>query len=118
MLSGELFSEGDQYIKLNCVKRHRSLRRALISNNCHLCYKKELWVGKNTERGEGKKVILSNSTSTQIPNHKTSKKKKKRKKERKKEKKRKNDMSKQHSKQAIRQGKLRKITKCLLTRFS
>ena len=26
-------------------------------------------------------------------------------------------MSKQHSKQAIRQGKLRKITKCLLTRF-
>ena len=116
MLSGELFSEGDQYIKLNCVKRHRSLRRALISNNCHLCYKKELWVGKNTERGEGKKVILSNSTSTQIPNHKTSKKKKK--KERKKEKKRKNDMSKQHSKQAIRQGKLRKITKCLLTRFS
>ena len=86
MLSGELFSEGDQYIKLNCVKRHRSLRRALISNNCHLCYKKELWVGKNTERGEGKKVILSNSTSTQIPNHKTSKKKKK-KKERKKERK-------------------------------
>ena len=86
MLSGELFSEGDQYIKLNCVKRHRSLRRALISNNCHLCYKKELWVGKNTERGEGKKVILSNSTSTQIPNHKTSKQKKK-KKERKKERK-------------------------------
>ena len=28
------------------------------------------------------------------------------------------DMSKKHSKQAIRQGKLRKITKCLLTRFS
>ena len=53
--------------------------------------------------GEGKIVILATSTSTQIPNHKTSKK---------------NDMSKQHSKQAIRQGKLRKITTCLLIRFS
>ena len=41
-------------------------------------------------------VILSPSTSTQIPNHKTSEKKKK-------------HISKQHSKQAIRQGKLRKI---------
>ena len=30
----------------------------------------------------------------------------------------KNDISKQLSKQAIRQGKLREITKCLLTRFS
>ena len=28
------------------------------------------------------------------------------------------DISKQQSKQAIRQGKLRKIAKCLLTRFS
>jgi len=36
----------------------------------------------------------------------------------KKKKKKKNDISKQHSKQAIRQEKLRKITKCLLTRFS
>ena len=50
--------------------------------------------------GRGKIVILSTSTSTEIPNHKTSKK---------------NDISKQQSKQAIRQGKLRKITKCLLT---
>ena len=30
----------------------------------------------------------------------------------------KNDIGKQLSKQAIRQGKLREITKCLLTRFS
>ena len=42
--------------------------------------------------------ILSTATSTQSPNHKTNKK--------------------QLSKQAIRQGKLREITKCLLTRFS
>ena len=54
-------------------------------------------------RGVGKIVILSTSTSTQIRNRKTSQK---------------NDISKQHNKQAIRQGKLRKITKCLLTRFS
>ena len=53
--------------------------------------------------GGGGVVTLSTSTSTQIRNHKTSKK---------------NDISKQHSKQAIRQGKLRKVTKCLLTRFS
>ena len=53
--------------------------------------------------GRGKIVILSTSTSTQIPNHKTSKN---------------NYICKQHSKQDIRQGKLRKITKCLLTRFS
>ena len=39
--------------------------------------------------GGGERVILSNSSSTQIPNHKTGKKK--------------NDISKQHSKQAIRQ---------------
>ena len=69
---------------------------------------KELWVRKKTGSGEGgvKIVILSTSTSTQIPNHKISKKKGG-----------KNDVSKQHSKQAIRQGELRKITKCLLTRF-
>ena len=48
--------------------------------------------------------ILSTATSTQIPNHKTNKKK--------------NDISKQLSKEAIRQGKLREITKCLLTQFS
>ena len=53
----------------------------------------------------GKIVILSTSTFTQIPNHKTSKKKK-------------NGMIKQHSKRAIILGKLGKITKCLLTRFS
>ena len=61
--------------------------------------------GRDEGGGGGKIVILSTSTSTQIPNHKTSKKKKK-------------DISKQHSKEAIRQGKLRKITNCLLTRFS
>ena len=55
------------------------------------------------EGGGGKIVILSTYTSTKIPNHKTSKKK---------------NIGKQHSKQAIRQEKLRKITKCLLTRFS
>ena len=58
---------------------------------------KQRIVGKEKNReGGGKIVILSTSTSTQIPNHKTSKKK--------------HDMSKQLSKQAIRQGKLRKIT--------
>ena len=61
---------------------------------------------KNWEGGGGGKiVILSTSTSTKIPNHKTSKQEKK-------------NIGKQHSKQAIRQGKLRKIIKCLLTRFS
>ena len=51
--------------------------------------------------GEGGKiVILCTSISTQIPNHKTSKK---------------NDISNTvNICQAIRQGKLRKITKCLL----
>ena len=53
---------------------------------------------------EGGVEILSTATSTQIPNPKTNKKK--------------NATSKQLSKQAIRQGKLREITKCLLTRFS
>ena len=63
---------------------------------------------KKSEGGRGGEiVILSTSTCTQIPNHKTSQK----------EKKKKNDISKQRSKQANRQGKLRKITKCLLTRF-
>ena len=66
--------------------------------------KKELLVGKKKGGGGDKIVILSTSTSTQIPNHKTSKNK--------------NDISKQHSKQAITQGKLRKIPKCLLTRFT
>ena len=59
--------------------------------------------------GGGKMIILSTSTSTKTPHHKKSKKKRERKK---------NDISKQHSKQVIRQGNLRKITKCLLTRFS
>ena len=36
--------------------------------------KKELWVGKRISGGD-KIVILSNSTSTQIPDHKTTKKK-------------------------------------------
>ena len=49
-------------------------------------------------------IIMSSSTSTEIPRHKTSQKKK-------------SDISKQHSKQAIRKGKSRKITKCLLTPF-
>ena len=61
--------------------------------------------GRKVESTRNKKiVILSTSTSTQIPNEKTSKKK--------------NDINKQHSKQANRQGKLRKFTKCLLNRFS
>ena len=59
-------------------------------------------------RGGFKIVILFTSTSTQIPNHKTSKNKKQKK----------HDISKQYSNQAVRQGKLRKITKCLLTWFS
>ena len=62
---------------------------------------------KGEGRGGGSieiREILSTATSTQIPNHKTNKKK--------------NDISKQLSKGAIRQGKLREITKCLLTQFS
>ena len=47
--------------------------------------------------GLGKIVILSPSTCTEIPNHKTSTKNK--------------QTNKQHSKQAIRRGKLRKISK-------
>ena len=53
----------------------------------------------------GKIIIRSTSTSTQFPNHLKQAKKK-------------NDISKQRSKQAIRRGELRKITKCLVTRFS
>ena len=74
-----------------------------------LVLKGELWVEhkkfkKGREGGGNKIVILSTSTSTQIPNHQTSKKK--------------NDISKQNCKQAFRKGKLSKITKCLLTRSS
>ena len=61
-------------------------------------------IGNGGRGGGGKIVILSTATSPKIPNHKTTPKK--------------YGISKQHSKQAIRQGKLRKITKCLLTRFS
>ena len=61
---------------------------------------------KKNREGGAKIVILSTSTSTQIPDHKTSKQQQQK------------DISEQHSKQGIRQGKLRKITKCLLTRFS
>ena len=63
------------------------------------------------ERGGGgvNILIIYPSTSTQIPNHKASEKKKKQTKK---------HISKQDSKQAIRPGKLGKITKCLLTRFS
>ena len=72
-----------------------------------LVLKRELWVGTKKkigreggrEAGGVKIVILYTSTFTQIP-------------------KKINDISKQHSQQAIRQGKLRKITKCSLTRFS
>ena len=64
---------------------------------------KELWVWKKIGRA-GKIVILSTLTSTEIPHQKTSKKK--------------TDISKQHSEEAIKQGKLTQITKCLLTRFS
>ena len=66
---------------------------------------KELWVWtkkkkREREGGAGKIVILS----TLSTNHKAGKKKK-------------NDISKQHSKQVIIQGKSRKITQFLLTRF-
>ena len=64
-------------------------------------------MGKKIGGGGIKIVILSPSTSTEIPNHKTGETEKKNERQRK-----------QQSKQAIRQGKLRKITKCLLTRFS
>ena len=71
-----------------------SSRHALISNNCHLYCG---W-GQKHIRGRGAQLWLySTSTSTQIPNQKTS---------------RKNDISrKQHSKQAnITQGKCWKVT--------
>ena len=48
-------------------------------------------------------VILSTSTSTEIPNHKTKGKK---------------TTEANNTEQAIRQGNLRKIAKCLLTLFS
>ena len=67
--------------------------------------KKELWVGKKIGRlgGGGVKIlILSTSTSIQIPNHNTSKKKKT------------EASNTVNIRQAIRQGKLRKITKCLV----
>ena len=61
------------------------MRRADFKSLLSLVLKKELWAGKKSLGGEGGKiVILSTSTSTQIPNHKTSKKK--------------NHISKQHSK--------------------
>ena len=60
------------------------MRRTDFKSLLSLVLKKELWVGKKSLRREGARiVILSTSTSTQIPNHKTNKKK---------------DMSKQHSK--------------------
>ena len=52
--------------------------------------------------GGGKILILSTSTSIQISNHKTSKKKKT------------EASNTVNIRQAIRQGKLRKITKCLV----
>ena len=67
-----------------------------------LVLKKKLWVGKKIGSGGGgggKIVIQSTSTSTRILATKQAKK---------------NDITNQHSKQ----GKLRKVTKCLLTRFS
>ena len=61
-----------------------------------------LWLGVAlTGRPSIIKKILSTATSTEIPNHKKRTKKKK-------------NLSKQLSKEAIRQGKLREITKCLL----
>ena len=76
---------------------------------------KELWVRKKIGRGGGGKIVILSTHSllhkSLTTKQATSKKKKKRKKERK------NDVRKQHIKQAIGQGKLRKITKCLLTRF-
>ena len=69
--------------------------------------KKERKKNRGRELTEGGWIeireILSTATSTQSSNHNTNKKK---------------DISKQLSKQAIRQGKLREITKRLLTRFS
>ena len=58
------------------------------------------WRERLKEIGE----ILSTATSTQISKHNTNNNKKK--------------ALKQLSKEAIGQGKLREITKCLLTRFS
>ena len=56
------------------------------------------------EGGGGVKIVfLSHFYTNPLPQNKPKKK---------------NDISQQHSKQAIRQGKLTKITKCLLTRFS
>ena len=45
-------------------------RNTLISNNCH----KNIGTGRGGAPGQGGVVIMSTSTSTQIPNQKTSKK--------------------------------------------
>ena len=75
----------------------------MISNNCHLFCIKEKIVGRDKKyreggRERGVRLILYKNPS---PQNKQKKKKRKKK----------NDISKKHSKQAIRQGKLRKITK-------
>ena len=77
LLSGKRFSRWPIHKTKLLTSTETSFRRALISNNCHLCYcVKERIVGreKSGGGGGGKIVILSTSTSTQIPNHKTSSK--------------------------------------------
>ena len=71
---------------------------------------KQFWVGKKTPSSEGEGVertlireILSAATSSQIPNHETTKK----------------DATQAYNTvNKLKQGKLREITKCLLTQFS
>ena len=106
------FSHGHQYLKVNFQTAPKpalgahwfKITVAGIKERSVGRDQKKI-IGKEGGRGGGCKiVILSTCASTQIPNHKTRKKKQ--------------DISKQHSKQVIRQGKLRKTTKCLLIRFS
>ena len=78
---------------------------------------KELWVRKKIGRGRGGGGVKIVILSTHSLLHKSLTTKQATSKKKKKKKERKNDISKQHIKQAIGQGKLRKITKCLLTRF-
>ena len=105
MLSRKLFWSGPISKSKLLNGTETSFGCALISNNCHLFCIKEKIVGRDKKYREGgregewgKTVILYKNPSPQNKQKKNKRKKK-------------NDISKKHSKQAIRQGKLRKITK-------
>ena len=100
MLSRKLFWRGPISKSKLLNGTETSFGCALISNNCHLFCIKEKIVGRDKKYREGGRegVILYKNPSPQNKQKKEKRKKK-------------NDISKKHGKQAIRQGKLRKITK-------